>query len=134
MRIRDPMAWMLAEAVEQLQYADRLQRQFFRVRRSGDRPSWEPPVDVCVGDRELGVLVALPGVSADRLEVVLEHTSLLVRGERTFGETLGPGTILRLEIPYGRFECRIDLPPGRYRMLSQQMEDGCLRLRLEQLP
>jgi len=133
MQIKDPMAWMLAEAVAQLQHADRLQRQFFRVAVAGGGPFWEPPVDMCADDRTLGVLVALPGVAPERLEVVLvEHTTLVVRGERTFGATLATGTILRLEIPYGRFECRIDLPSGRYRLADQQMEDGCLRLRLEQ--
>jgi hypothetical protein len=36
----------------------------------------------------------------------------------------------RLEIPYGRFERRIALPPGRYELLEQACMNGCLVLRL----
>lgn len=121
MQIKNPMAWMLAEAVAQLQHADRLQRQFFRVAAADGGPSWEPPVDICADGRTLGVLVALPGVAPQCLEVVLEYATLVVRGERTLGATLGAGAILRLEIPYGRFERRIELPSGRYRVAEQQM-------------
>ncbi len=133
MRRQDPMAWMLAEAVELLQSADRLQRQFFRVSQSSAVPCWEPPLDMVQGDDGVGLLIALPGVTADRLEVALEDETLVVRGERSFGAGLVSGEILRLEIPYGRFERRIALPYGRYRLADMQLEHGCLRLHLERL-
>lgn len=133
MRRQDPMAWMLAEAVELLQSADRLQRQFFRVGQSGLVPCWEPPVDMVQGEGELSLLVALPGVTPDRLEVALEEAAIVVRGERSFGAGLVAGEILRLEIPYGRFERRIALPYGSYRLADMQLEHGCLRLHLERL-
>jgi hypothetical protein len=38
--------------------------------------------------------------------------------------------ILRIEIPYGRIERRIELPPGRYGPMSREFLDGCLRIRL----
>jgi HSP20 family protein len=41
--------------------------------------------------------------------------------------------IHRLEIPYGRFERRIPLPPGNYRLHEQFLEDGCLVLVLRHL-
>lgn len=124
---------MLAEAVDLLQSADRLQRQFFRIGQTSDVPCWEPPVDMYANQDELGVLVALPGVAPDRFEVTLEHAAIVVRGERSFGADLSPGAILRLEIPYGRFERRIRLPPGAYRLAAMQLENGCLRLTLERL-
>jgi hypothetical protein len=34
----------------------------------------------------------------------------------------------RLEIPYGRFERRIELPPGHYEIEQRDLEYGCLRL------
>ncbi len=133
MRIQNPMAWMLAEAVEQLQFADRLQRQFFRISEAGEGPCWEPPVDVYGDEAELGILVALPGVAPDRCEVALEPMAVVVRGERGFDTHLGRGAILQMEIPYGRFERRIGLPEGVYQMADMQLENGCLRLRLERL-
>lgn len=133
MQRRDPRAWMLAEAVELLQTADRLQRQFFQIGQVGESPCWEPPVDMYENGRVLGLLIALPGVAPDQFEVTLEQQAIVVRGERSFGSSFGPGAILRLEIPYGRFERRIGLPKGEYRLVEMQLENGCLRLHLEQL-
>lgn len=131
MQRHDPRAWMLAEAVELLQTADRLQRQFFQIGQTGQSPSWEPPVDMYGNDRELGLLIALPGVEPERFEVTLAQQAIVVRGERSFGASLGPGAIFRLEIPYGRFERRIDLPYDDYRLVDMLLKNGCLRLTLE---
>jgi HSP20 family protein len=57
----------------------------------------------------------------------------VVRGERSFGASLGPGAILRLEIPYGRFERRIRLPFGSFQLTEILLENGCLKLTLERL-
>lgn len=133
MQRHDPRAWMLAEAVELLQTADRLQRQFFQIGQTGELPNWEPPVDMYENERVLGLLIALPGVKPEQFEVTLEQQAVVVRGERSFGASFGPGAILRLEIPYGRFERRIGLPEGDYRLVEMQLENGCLRLHLEQL-
>jgi HSP20 family protein len=44
------------------------------------------------------------------------------------------GTVIhRLEIPYGRFERRIELPPGRYDAVRRELIDGCLTLALRKL-
>ncbi|MDO9166228.1 Hsp20/alpha crystallin family protein [Rhodoferax sp.] len=133
MQRRDPREWMLAEAVELLQTADRLQRQFFQIGQVAESPCWEPPVDMYENGRVLGLLIALPGVAPEQFEVTLEQQTIVVRGERALGASFGPGAILRLEIPYGRFERRIDLPEGDYRLVEMQLENGCLRLHLEQL-
>ncbi len=133
MRHPDPRAWMLAEAVELLQSADRLQRQFFRIGAPAESPNWEPPVDMYVNDRELGLLIALPGVTPERFDVTLEPQAIVVRGERSFGASLGPGAILRMEIPYGRFERRIRLPYGGFRLVEILLENGCLKLTLDRL-
>ncbi len=127
------MTWMLTEAIEQLQRADRLQRQFFRIDQSNTLPCWEPAVDIAANQQELCIVLALPGVALERLDVSLEDSAILVRGERPLGSGLLEGEILRLEIPYGPFERRIPLPYGIYRLAEMQLEHGCLRLHLERL-
>ncbi len=133
MHAYDTQTWMLQQALELMQDAERLQRQFFRLAPASAGPCWEPPVDLVQHGRRFKLLVALPGVPSDRFEVRIEQQSIVVRGERALEDDAG-GAILRLEIPYGRFERRISLPPGTYRVLSMALEHGCLRLALEQLP
>ncbi len=133
MRRQDATAWMLAEAVEQLQTAERLQRQFFRMVHSRPLFCWEPPLDMVANRNGLCLVLALPGVAPDRLEVALEDGAVVVRGERSFGAGLPAGEILRLEIPHGRFERRVALPHGDYRLAEVQLENGCLRLSIEQV-
>ena len=133
MRYPDTRARMLAEAVELLQSADRLQRHFFQIGQPSESPNWEPPVDMYVNDRELGLLIALPGVAPERFQVVLEQQAIVVRGERAFGVSSSPGAILRMEIPYGRFERRIRLPFGSFRLSDMLLENGCLSITLERL-
>ena len=41
--------------------------------------------------------------------------------------------IHRLEIPFGRFERRIELPPGRFDVVQRDLIDGCLILGLKKL-
>jgi hypothetical protein len=53
-----------------------------------------------------------------------------VRAENHLSRLARQARIVRLEIPYGRIERRIELPPGRYELLGQECLDGCLRIRL----
>jgi len=133
MRHTDTSAWMLTDAIDHIEKADRLQRQFFILGALGQAPVWEPPIDMYVNDRELGLLIALPGVAPDHFEVTLEEQSILVSGERAFGARLGPGSILRMEIPYGRFARRILLPFGAFQLNEICLENGCLKLTLDRL-
>ncbi len=119
---------MWAEALELLQDAERLQRQFFRVGVHQGAPCWEPPVDLYEHENELRLLVALPGVTPPQLEVVLAPGLIVVRGERSLPTNSRRAAIHRLEIPYGRFERRIALPAGGFELIDQRLEHGCLVL------
>jgi HSP20 family protein len=122
---------MWAEALEMLQSAERLQRQFFQIGPSG--APWEPPVDVYQAEDDLWIFLALPGVPADHMETVIDGAILVVRGERPLPSAARGASIHRLEIPYGRFERRIALPSGHYQVLQQVCENGCLVLGLRKL-
>lgn len=91
-------------------------------------PCWEPAVDVYEQDDELHVLVALPGVDARQLEVSLGADCLVIHGQREIPANIQNATIRSLEIPYGRFERRIPLRPGEYRLRHQVVANGCLSL------
>jgi HSP20 family molecular chaperone IbpA len=120
------------QAIELLQEAERMHRQFFRLATGHTGPCWEPPVDLVESAHGLLIRVALPGVAAEALQVVTDGSSLSVVGFRPLGA--GPGeTIHRLEIPYGRFERRIELPAGRYELLQRELAAGCLVIRLRRL-
>ncbi|HSN70513.1 MAG TPA: Hsp20/alpha crystallin family protein [Steroidobacteraceae bacterium] len=134
MSSRDPRSWMWAEACELLDQAERLHRQFFRFGGNVEaQPRWEPPVDVVESGAELTVAIALPGVVADRIAVHVEPSGLVVTADRPPPVDGRTTAIRRLEIPYGRFERRVPLPPGRYDLLEQACENGCLMLRLARL-
>ena len=133
MRSRDPGSWMWAEALELLQDAERLQRQFFRIGVLQGAPCWEPPVDLYESGDGLMLLVALPGVTPQQLEVVLASNLIIVRGERSLPANSRRAAIHRLEIPYGRFERRIALPAGAFELIDQRLEHGCLVLELRRL-
>lgn len=125
---------MWAEACELLDRAERLNRQFFVPERGrGRRPTWQPPVDILETESELWICVALPGVAAADLEVLVENGVLIVAGERPTPERLRGALIRRLEIPYGHFERRIELPPGRFDVVQRELTDGCLTLGLRKL-
>lgn len=124
--------WMWAEACEMLSRAERLHREFFRPARSASTLAvWEPPVDILETDREVLVLVALPGVSAESVEVAIESDELVVAGIREFPAELQSSIIHRLELPQGRFERRVRLPAGAYSSVRRSAADGCLVIGLE---
>jgi HSP20 family protein len=128
---KDPINWMLSEAIGSLARAERLRQQFF-VLQSPASPRetfWEPPIDVLETEEELLILVALPGVDPDRVEAVIESGILVISGRRTLPAELRSARIHRLELPQGRFERRIALPAGRY-AVSRFAVNGCVAFRL----
>ncbi len=105
--------------------AERLHREFFRP-AVAQAPAWEPPVDILETDDQVLVLVALPGVDADRAEVAIDGADLVIAGTRALPAALATATIHRLELPQGRFFRRVPLPAGRYTGVSRSVIDGCL--------
>ena len=110
--------------------AERMHRELFRPAAGRPIPTWEPPVDVLETEREVLVLVALPGVEPDQVETVIEGARLVVTGHRVLPPELATAVIHRLELPQGRFERRIRLPRGRYRDVGRSTANGCLMITL----
>ncbi len=129
MRRRDPLEWMWLQALDMLEKTERFNRLCFHFQRSRARmPAWEPPVDIVETLDGLHITVVLPGIAVEQVEVTLEGGMLRIAGERPVPVTPSTVQIHRLEIPYGRFERRIHLPPGRYELIESTYRQGCLAL------
>ena len=81
----------------------------------------------------LTILIALPGVEPDQIQVTLSAGVLIVSGERSLPRELGNARIHRLEIPHGHFQRRIELPPARFEISGRHLANGCLKLQLHKV-
>jgi HSP20 family molecular chaperone IbpA len=140
MKKTDPHAWMWSDALEMLSRAERMHRQMFQPghapAQSASRqrvPCWEPPVDVLETERELLVFAALPGVDPDHIHVAIHNGALTITGARSLPAELRTATIHRMELPQGRFERQVALPPGRYEVSRPSVVNGCLAVVLRKL-
>jgi len=123
--------WMWTQAFDLIEEADRLHRQFFRLTASPrEEATWQPPVDVFEDEREFLVVVAMPGVTAEGVQVFREPGALLVRGVRPVPLTGARQRVRHLEIPYGAFERRIPLPQSGLDLGTPELIQGCLYVRL----
>jgi HSP20 family protein len=123
---------MWSEACDMLARAERLHRELFAPARSvARRPVWEPPADVLETEREVLVMMALPGVDPDEVEALIDSADLVVSGVRALPVPFQTAVIHRLELPQGRFERRIRLPAGRYSSVRRASTHGCLLITLQ---
>jgi HSP20 family molecular chaperone IbpA len=122
--MRDPKNQMFAEACALLKQAEQLHRQFFEPSPGARTARWEPPVDVFETEAELIIITALPGVAPEAVRAEVEGQTLIITGLRPMPAV---GRIVRLEIPYGRFERRITLS-SRLSLTMRELKNGCLVL------
>jgi HSP20 family molecular chaperone IbpA len=122
---------MWAEACARLDEAERRHRHFFELLAApATRAVWEPPANIFSAGAELHVVIALPGVRVEDVQVQLTAAGRQVDAA-VAPQALGAGmNILRMEIPYGRMRRRVELPSGRYALAERRLELGCLHLRL----
>jgi len=113
----DILIWRRANDL--LQQAERIHRNFLQAAvgaryraTQGRSPKWEPPVNVVETDESLWVISALPGVTADRLEVRLDGRDLVIAGERPLPKCCEDGELKIWEIPLGHFERRLKVVGG----------------------
>ena len=129
----DPHDWMWSEALSMLARAERMHQQMFTPGAAHRQASWEPPVDVLETEREVLVFAALPGVDVAQVEAAIESGVLVIAGKRVLPPELTSAVIHRLELPQGRFERRVPLPPGRYDSVRRAEAHGCLVISLSKL-
>jgi|SRR5947209_15804107 HSP20 family protein len=98
-------------------------------------PAWSPALDMYETQDTIVVLLDLAGVDADKTEVHTQPNLLTVRGVRRERHGHYAPSEQRnyhaLEIPYGRFERSVRLPPGIDADAAQaSYRDGLLEITL----
>jgi HSP20 family protein len=103
---RDPIDRLRGE-MEEL-FADLWQVPRFTRRRGGFRP----PVDVYRSERsgELTIVVEVPGIDPQRVQILVDDRTLVIAGERRRPRCVGR-VYQQMEIDYGRFQRQIALEP-----------------------
>ncbi|MCX6000509.1 MAG: Hsp20/alpha crystallin family protein [Chloroflexi bacterium] len=71
---------------------------------------WEPAVDVYETATHIVVMAELPGVKRKDIDLVVDSTSLIIRGEKTESSQGEKRSYSQMEIHTGPFERRILLP------------------------
>jgi len=94
-----------------------------------ERADWIPAADVYEDEREYTLVLDLPGINRDALDVSLDEGRLTVRGERATAAA-GP-SVRRAERPHGRFARSFSLPDAVDRTrITADYKDGVLLLHL----
>jgi HSP20 family protein len=75
-------------------------------------PTWEPVADITNGEQAFTLVVELPGVSKDGIQLRLEGDQLVLSGERLHRKAASGDDVIITERVYGRFERRFLLPDG----------------------
>ncbi len=128
-----PHDWLWAEALELLEEAERLRQQFFHPPGFEAEPAWAPPIDLLETPQAVHLLVALPGVAPEDTQLSIEHGRLVIRARRRLPGLYKQARVRRLEIPYGRFQRQVELPPGRYELDGSEWQYGCLAITLRKV-
>lgn len=134
MSARHYPSWMWSEACTLLAKAEQRQQRFMDLLSTPEgTPVWEPPADVLVCDRDIDIVLALPGARVDDVVIRIIGASLQIEA-RVPPPALSPRSrVLRLEIPYGLMRRRIALPTGHYRLTEKRFSNGCLYLHLQEV-
>lgn len=89
----------------------------------------EPPVDVVETEREVVVLIEVPGLEPAELELFVEGRVLVLTGTKRHAAPGGARRFHRIEREQGRFECRVQmLRPVNTHQGRARLAEGLLRV------
>jgi HSP20 family protein len=93
--------------------------------------SFAPPVDVYEDEHHITLKMEVPGIDEKDIDVRIENTNLIVRGERKFEKEEKEENFRRVERQYGSFTRSFTLPssvdPGQ---VNADYEKGVLKIKL----
>lgn len=105
---------------------------FFSKRRRFSLPSenlWKPPTDVFETSNHLVIKIELSGVLPEDVNIEIVENALIVTGKRVDTPPLDRTNFYQMEIPYGYFETRVELPiPVKIPEAKAKFENGFLKV------
>ena len=115
---------------------DRMNRLFgniyLRDEDTGIRGSWMPAVDIFETEHHDLVLKAeLPGINREDIEVTVENSTLVLKGEKKFDVDVKEENYRRIERTYGTFHRSFTLPNTvDASKVSAEFKNGVLTVKL----
>ncbi len=89
--------------------------------------AWRPPIDIYEMPASILVVVELPGFTKQEIDVEVEGKVLTISGTRNKRIPDGAQHVHQMEIPYGRFVRRIELPADvDFAQIEARYEEGYL--------
>jgi len=99
-----------------------------------DAPGWTPPVDLYETPAEFVLIVELPGLSRDQVEIHAEGNRVIIRGAREGGacdKDVSCEQFHRIERGHGRFSRAFQLPEAiDVDKIAADLKDGLLTVTL----
>jgi len=90
---------------------------------------WEPPLDIYETEDTIVIIAELPGVKQEQVNVTVERDILIIEGERPKRVPSRTVHVHQLEIPYGRFARRVQLPANAdVESIQARFREGYLRI------
>ena len=109
-----------------------LMDEFFEPINARTTNNFTPKVDVRENEQEFELLLELPGVRKEDMQIELEEDVLYVSGERKAVEETKDTNVHRMEQFYGSFQRSFHLPQGLDKeTIATQYQDGILRLTIK---
>jgi len=97
-----------------------------------DSQGWSPLADAYETGESFVVMLEIPGLREDDVELQVEADQLVVRGERRLASQARPDSFHRMERSYGpfsrTFRFGVDVDPER---IAVQFRDGLLRVEVQ---
>lgn len=116
---------------------DRMNRLFndsFGRDRADDlmsRGTWNPPVDIYEVEGTLVLKAELPDMPREAIDVSVENSTLMIRGERRLDNEIKQENFHRIERAYGSFLRQFSLPPKvDATKIAAEYKNGVLTVRL----
>src|ERR1051326_1910818 len=88
---------------------------YANTRRTSSNPgewSFAPAVATGWTDDYLNMRVVIPGVAQNDLKLTIQGNELVIQGERHAPKDFGKEGMVYNQLPYGKFERKLELPAG----------------------
>lgn len=96
---------------------------------------WHPPVDIYEWENGIVILVELPGVTEDLVNIVVEEGMLTVKGEKKLPYDKDGDIFFRLERNFGKFSRSFSLPSSvDTNDIKASMKEGILKVEISKKP